>query len=416
MNLGFSDLITASAIKFSVAQRGDAIYSVGSASYADGRTMPIDLTDTQKLLTSYSLPSRLRYGFDYTGCLTVGDALQLTPDQLQRLPRSGVATLQKWLDFLKTGLTVDDLKQARQMHLSFGEILGLTMKNEALTDLSILKHRRISDEEITDEACKWVNCSTFPFEAFRMGARIARQWESRLLAATKKITPVRVRAACGHEYKTGILHSDEDDFREQRAVLATLVCLACVEETQEVHGEVLPFVQAMENREVIIRPPLKIVSGGQTGADRAALDWAIRNNIPHGGYCTKGRRAEDGTISATYQLQELKSANYAARTKRNVEESDGTVIFTIKETMTGGTRLTAQHAIKKGKPLLHLCRTNNITETANRLQAFLIANNIHILNVAGPRASNEPGVGAFVEQTLDAWWSATTVVGTPPQE
>lgn len=71
--------------------------------------MPIDLTDTKKLLTTYSLPSRLRYGFDYVGCLTMGDALQLTPDRLQHLPRSGVATLQKWLDFLETGLTVDDL-------------------------------------------------------------------------------------------------------------------------------------------------------------------------------------------------------------------------------------------------------------------------------------------------------------------
>ena len=71
--------------------------------------------------------------------------------------------------------------------------------------------------------------------------------------------------------------------------------------------------------------------------------------------------------------------------------------------MTGGTRLTAQYAIKQGKPLLHLCRASDPGEAAKQLQAFIVENGIHVLNVAGPRASNEPEVGAFVGQTLDAW-------------
>lgn len=84
-------------------------------------------------------------------------------------------------------------------------------------------------------------------------------------------------------------------------------------------------------------------------------------------------------------------------------ESESTAIFTIKEPMSGGTRLTAQHAIKQGKPLLHLSRDCNPSEAARQLQEFIIKNKIHVLNIAGPRASNAPEIGLFVEQTLDAW-------------
>lgn len=71
---------------------------------------------------------------------------------------------------------------------------------------------------------------------------------------------------------------------------------------------------------------MKIISGGQTSADRAALDFAIKHAIPYGGWCPKGRRAEDGPIDAKYQLQESPSSNYTKRTKRNARDSDGTVI------------------------------------------------------------------------------------------
>ena len=73
----------------------------------------------------------------------------------------------------------------------------------------------------------------------------------------------------------------------------------------------------------------KIVSGGQTGADRAGLDFAIAHGIPHGGWCPKGRKAEDGTIPERYGLSETSRADYLQRTEANVRESDGTVIFTV---------------------------------------------------------------------------------------
>jgi hypothetical protein len=83
---------------------------------------------------------------------------------------------------------------------------------------------------------------------------------------------------------------------------------------------------------------LRIISGGQTGADRAGLDWAIAHGIPHGGYCPKGRLAEDGPIAAQYALSELGSKSYPVPTERNVMESDGTVIFTMKPGLSGGSK------------------------------------------------------------------------------
>ena len=85
----------------------------------------------------------------------------------------------------------------------------------------------------------------------------------------------------------------------------------------------------------------KIVSGGQTGADRAALDWAIEYEIPHGGWCPKGRLAEDGAIPAQYRLQESQSKNYLQRTEWNVRDTDGTVIFTMEPHLSGGSKRTA---------------------------------------------------------------------------
>lgn len=81
---------------------------------------------------------------------------------------------------------------------------------------------------------------------------------------------------------------------------------------------------------------MKILSGGQTGTDRAALDWAIAHGIPHGGWCPKGRKAEDGPIDGRYQLQETPSSSYVERTEWNVRDSDGTVVFSIAAVLTGG--------------------------------------------------------------------------------
>ncbi len=144
----------------------------------------------------------------------------------------------------------------------------------------------------------------------------------------------------------------------------------------------------------------RIVSGGQTGADRAALDWAIENRIPHGGWCPKGRLAEDGPIPSRYNLTETPSSNYPQRTEWNVRDSDGTVVFSIAPTLSGGSNKTVVFAQKHGKPVIHISRqTEKPVET---LLLFIRSNGIRILNVAGPRGSKEPGIGEYVKRILDA--------------
>jgi hypothetical protein len=146
----------------------------------------------------------------------------------------------------------------------------------------------------------------------------------------------------------------------------------------------------------------KIVSGGQTGADRAGLDIAIRWGFPHGGWCPKGRKAENGPISSQYQLVETPSASYLQRTEWNVRDSDATVIFTIAATLTGGSKRTEEFATKHRKPCLHLPRHSSSYEpTALILQRFVEANGVQVLNVAGTRASKEPDVWKFAYETLE---------------
>src|SRR6266542_4186564 len=93
----------------------------------------------------------------------------------------------------------------------------------------------------------------------------------------------------------------------------------------------------------------RIVSGGQTGADRTALDWAIAHGVPHGGWCPKGRKAEDGPIDARYELVETTSSDYLQRTEWNVRDSDGTVVFSIATMLTGGSKKTVDLAHKHRK-------------------------------------------------------------------
>ncbi len=144
----------------------------------------------------------------------------------------------------------------------------------------------------------------------------------------------------------------------------------------------------------------KIISGGQTGADRAALEWAMANRVPHGGWCPAGRKAEDGRIPPQFNLVEMRSRSYALRTRRNVHSSDGTVIFSLHERLMGGSSLTAEMARKFRKPLLHLVASRGVVECAQQLDAFIKGNGITGLNVAGPRASEEDGVGEFVHAVL----------------
>lgn len=133
----------------------------------------------------------------------------------------------------------------------------------------------------------------------------------------------------------------------------------------------------------------KIVSGGQTGVDRAALDAAIASNVPHGGWCPKGRLAEDGPIADKYQLIEHASSEYADRTRQNVIDSDGTLIL-YRRRMTGGTSLTNRIARERGRPLLRV--RLDIAVDYGKIANWIAENSIEVLNVAGPRGSTNPGL------------------------
>ena len=132
----------------------------------------------------------------------------------------------------------------------------------------------------------------------------------------------------------------------------------------------------------------KVVSGGQTGVDRAALDVALELSIPCGGWCPKGRRAEDGSIPAKYPLQESPTTNYAERTALNVKESDGTLILS-RGSLRGGTALTKTFAERYQRPCLVVDLQN---ATTPQISDWLLVNSIRVLNVAGPRESSQPGI------------------------
>jgi hypothetical protein len=151
----------------------------------------------------------------------------------------------------------------------------------------------------------------------------------------------------------------------------------------------------------VLAVPERIVSGGQTGADRAALDWAIANGMPHGGWCPKGRTAEDGPIDARYRLEETAGTAYLQRTDWNVRDSDATVIFTVADRLSCGSRHTAECAAAHGRPCLHLASEHGDADAAHLLRQFVVDHGVQILNVAGSRASEEPAVGEFVKATLD---------------
>lgn len=149
---------------------------------------------------------------------------------------------------------------------------------------------------------------------------------------------------------------------------------------------------------------LKIVSGGQTGADRAALDWAISRGIPHGGWCPLGRLAEDGALHRIYRLAETPTATRLQRTEWNVRDSDATVIFSVAKVLTGGSLATMEFARQQRKPHLHLHPPRTPVEMAARLVEFILHHHVKVLNVAGPAATKEPEVAVLVRGALDALW------------
>ena len=137
----------------------------------------------------------------------------------------------------------------------------------------------------------------------------------------------------------------------------------------------------------------RVISGGQTGVDRAALDVAEELGLTRGGWCPAGRLAEDGTIPEHYPLAETPTPEYEERTEWNVRDSDATLILTIGEP-SGGTAHTIECARAQAKPyfVLDLAAAGGRGGGAHVVEEWLETNRIRTLNVAGPRESKAPGI------------------------
>ncbi len=154
----------------------------------------------------------------------------------------------------------------------------------------------------------------------------------------------------------------------------------------------------------------KIISGGQTGVDRAALDLALELGLPCGGWCPRGRRAEDGSLPESYPLTETPWDGYPQRTRWNVRDSDGTLILTRGQP-DRGTALTIELAQRQGKPY-HIVDLNE-PPPVEAVRAWAAAEHIQALNVAGPRASSSPGIYTAAASFLRALLSSDATVPVP---
>ncbi|WP_081434571.1 putative molybdenum carrier protein [Maridesulfovibrio salexigens] len=147
----------------------------------------------------------------------------------------------------------------------------------------------------------------------------------------------------------------------------------------------------------LLKEGFTIISGGQTGVDRGALDAAIELGIHHRGWCPKGRKAEDGPIPSRYNMQETSGWQYWIRTEKNVLDSDGTLIFPGKQE-SKGTALTIRLARKHSRPVAVVSLEN--PDAGETVRAWIAARNIKIMNVAGPRESGAPGIGRKTRELL----------------
>jgi predicted Rossmann fold nucleotide-binding protein DprA/Smf involved in DNA uptake len=150
---------------------------------------------------------------------------------------------------------------------------------------------------------------------------------------------------------------------------------------------------------------LKIISGGQTGVDRAALDVALKHGIDCGGWCPAGRLDESGIIPARYPVQESPGGGFTERTRRNVRDSDGTIIIYNRE-LKGGTAETLRYCAELQRPhmVIDASRTD-ASETAALICNFVREQNIAVLNVAGPRKSEWPQGYEYALRALDIFIS-----------
>lgn len=144
----------------------------------------------------------------------------------------------------------------------------------------------------------------------------------------------------------------------------------------------------------------KIISGGQTGADQGALDGAIACGLPHGGSIPAGRKTEAGRLPLSYEMRELDSDHYPYRTERNVIDGDGTLILSHGP-LTGGSALTEKIAARLHKPCLHIDFNDaEVAQAAREVSDWIERSGIRILNVAGPRASSDPGIYDLTRQLI----------------
>jgi hypothetical protein len=141
----------------------------------------------------------------------------------------------------------------------------------------------------------------------------------------------------------------------------------------------------------------KIISGGQTGADRGALDAAIALGMEHGGWCPHGRQAEDGRIPDCYLLEETDSPDYPVRTERNVVEGDATLIF-YRGQLSGGTLLTLRLAEEHGRPCLAVDLDSPIP--LGEICKWFEEHGVEVLNVAGLRESQSPGISQLARDFM----------------
>jgi hypothetical protein len=133
----------------------------------------------------------------------------------------------------------------------------------------------------------------------------------------------------------------------------------------------------------------RVISGGQTGVDRAALDAALDSGLEVGGWCPKSRLSEEGSIPARYPLRETPSTSYTQRTEWNVRDSEGTLILHVGK-IVGGTALTRELALSYGRP--HLSVDLRLTGNLQDAVDWLETHRIETLNIAGPRESNHQGI------------------------
>ncbi|CCO25330.1 conserved protein of unknown function [Maridesulfovibrio hydrothermalis AM13 = DSM 14728] len=182
-------------------------------------------------------------------------------------------------------------------------------------------------------------------------------------------------------------------FEEIPALIESCQLLRCPNcgELQDVKSKVF------KDGRKVLPDGFTIISGGQTGVDRGALDAAIASGLPHRGWCPKGRIAEDGPIPFIYNMQEMADGQYWKRTEKNVLDSDGTLVFP-GSCESRGTALTIRLAQKHGKPIAVVSLDS--ADAGQTVAAWINAEGVKSMNVAGPRESGAPGISARTKKFL----------------